>query len=75
MLSKDPVVDGQVLNEEMSQLRNVRTSLWKQPNLKQFHRFLLEKGSVFDDEDGDAPSYNAHIDDETEEFFGGEDGR
>lgn len=43
MIAKDPLVDVQSLNEELCRKRNVRKSLWKQPNIKRFHQDLLKK--------------------------------
>jgi Dual specificity phosphatase, catalytic domain len=37
------VVDLQALNQQMVRLRNVRTGLWRQPNINQFHQRLLQK--------------------------------
>jgi len=37
LLSKDPNADARELNEQLCQLRNVRKTLWKQPNIKRFH--------------------------------------
>jgi len=31
------------INEQLSRKRNIRKTLWKQPNLRQFHQLLLEK--------------------------------
>lgn len=31
------------INEQLCQKRNIRKTLWKQPNLRQFHQLLLEK--------------------------------
>lgn len=35
--------DMQRLNDELRQKRNVRSTLWKQPNLKQYHQILMEE--------------------------------
>jgi atypical dual specificity phosphatase len=37
------VVDLQALNQQMVRLRNVRTGLWRQPNINMFHQRLLQK--------------------------------
>lgn len=42
MIAKDPLVDVQSLNEELCKKRNVRKSLWNQPNIKRFHQDLLQ---------------------------------
>ena len=35
--------DMQRLNDDLRQKRNVRSTLWKQPNLKQYHQVLMEE--------------------------------
>ena len=46
MIYKDPIVDLQVLNKQMCTLRNVRKSLYKQPNILKLHQRLLQTGSL-----------------------------
>jgi atypical dual specificity phosphatase len=48
MLLKDPNVDPRQLNAEFGKMRNVRSTLWKQPNIQALHQRLLEKGSFYD---------------------------
>jgi atypical dual specificity phosphatase len=43
LLSKNPNVDMKELNEELSELRNVRKKLWKQENLNSYQKFLTKK--------------------------------
>ena len=50
------------LNENLCQKRNVRKTLWKQPNLRQFHQLLLEKMR-------DDASDNVAVADETQQQF------
>eukprot|EP00980_Cylindrotheca_fusiformis_P004709 scaffold993_cov110-Cylindrotheca_fusiformis.AAC.19 len=51
LVFKDPIVDLEALNRDFRKLRNVRSTLWKQPNMKQFHTRLLTKGTLFDTDD------------------------
>jgi atypical dual specificity phosphatase len=44
MLLKDPDVDPEQLNADFCQKRNVRKSLWKQPNVQALHRRFRETG-------------------------------
>lgn len=46
LLAKDPNADAQTLNRELGLLRDVRKTLWKQPNLRRFHAQLKEEGHV-----------------------------
>lgn len=41
---QDPMAEMQALNQLLSKQRNIRKSLWKQPNLRKFHDRLREKG-------------------------------
>lgn len=50
LLSKDPTVDRKTLNEELCKLRNVRSTLWKQPNIIRYHSSLLSGDDVDDDD-------------------------
>jgi atypical dual specificity phosphatase len=60
LLSKDPDVDLQELNQELCKIRSVRKTLWKQPNIIRFHSRLRSKTTFSDDDnaewnsDGDA---------------------
>jgi atypical dual specificity phosphatase len=42
LMCKYPDIDGKTLNEELCQIRNVRSTLWKQPNIKEFHSRLKD---------------------------------
>jgi atypical dual specificity phosphatase len=42
LMTKDPNVDVKTLNEELCQIRNVRSTLWKQQNIKEFHSRLVD---------------------------------
>jgi atypical dual specificity phosphatase len=55
LLTKNPNVDLQQLNEELCQRRNVRKTLYQQPNILKFHSMLLQRqnGAVYDDDDED----------------------
>lgn len=44
MLLKDPTVDLRQLNAQFGTVRNVRSTLWKQPNIVALHQRLLGKG-------------------------------
>lgn len=44
LLYKDPNVDPEILNNEFCQIRDVRKSLWRQPNIKEFHSWLKREG-------------------------------
>jgi len=46
MIYKDPVVDLQALNSDFRKLRNVRSTLWKQPSIQQLHKRLKETGTL-----------------------------
>ena len=43
---KDPNLELQLLNAQLRKQRDVRKTLWKQPNILNLHSRLLEKGSV-----------------------------
>ena len=54
LLTKNPNVDLQQLNEELCQRRNVRKTLYRQPNMVKFHSILLRRqNGIYDDEDED----------------------
>lgn len=61
LLAKNPNVDLEQLNQEFFQIRNVRRTLYKQPNVLRFHAHLL-KGSV--DDDSETPKWDDDSDDE-----------
>jgi atypical dual specificity phosphatase len=42
-ISQNPLGDVHTFNDELCQKRNVRKTLWKQPQLQQFHQRLLEE--------------------------------
>ena len=44
LLYQDPTVDRKILNAELCTLRDVRKTLWRQPNLVKFHSSLVERG-------------------------------
>ena len=46
LMYKDPSLDLQLLNAQLRKQRDVRKTLWKQPNILNLHSRLLEKGSV-----------------------------
>lgn len=44
LLYKDPYVYPEILNKELCQIRDVRKTLWRQPNIKEFHSWLKREG-------------------------------
>mmetsp|Transcript_28425 Transcript_28425/g.48345 ORF Transcript_28425/g.48345 Transcript_28425/m.48345 type:complete len:360 (+) Transcript_28425:1-1080(+) len=52
LLYKEPLADPVELNEKMCSLRNVRKSLWKQPNINAF-RDWLQRGGMMSESDDD----------------------
>lgn len=56
LLYKEPLADPIDLNEKMCAMRNVRKSLWKQPNINTFHDWLQSGGMEYDT-DGDGGDY------------------
>ena len=69
MLYKDPIVDTQQLNSEFCKLRNVRKTLWKQPNIKMFHDRLKTKGTlVLDMKESSKDTSNASIKEKSKAF-------
>jgi hypothetical protein len=48
LVYKDPIVDLEALNHDLRKLRNVRSTLWKQPNIRQLHTRLIQKGTLLD---------------------------
>ena len=54
LLAQDPTSDPQRLNEYFCTLRNVRKTLWKQPNIRRFHANLKEDAAAQDEaQEGD----------------------
>ena len=51
LLTKNPNVDLQQLNQELCKLRNVRKTLWKQRNIFRFHSRLRKDEQSEDDGD------------------------
>lgn len=45
LLYKDPIVNPEELNDNLCKLRHVRSTLWKQPNIKEYHSFLKNGGT------------------------------
>ena len=48
LMTKDPSIDVKVLNEELCGLRDIRSTLWKQTNIKEFH-FRMQRGLITTD--------------------------
>jgi atypical dual specificity phosphatase len=46
LIFRNPDVDPQVLNNELCQIRNVRKTLWRQPNIKEYHSLLKRRGET-----------------------------
>ncbi|KAL9183419.1 hypothetical protein ACHAXT_004275 [Thalassiosira profunda] len=55
LLYKEPLADPVELNEKLVSLRNVRKTLYKQPNVKAFHRWLKDGGMMSDSDSDDEP--------------------
>ncbi|KAL7544021.1 hypothetical protein ACHAXR_013473 [Thalassiosira sp. AJA248-18] len=55
LLYKEPLADPVELNEKLCSMRNVRKSLWKQPNVNIF-RVWLQNGGMMSDSDSDSDS-------------------
>ncbi len=51
LLYKEPLADPVELNEKMCAMRDVRKSLWKQPNINVFRDWLQNGGMMSDSED------------------------
>ena len=86
LLYKEPLADPVELNEKLCSMRNVRKSLWKQPNVNIFHEWLKNGGMMSDSEDDDYSSsrqqeeeslrykkYTNKLDPESETEDGGSD--
>ena len=65
-LTKNPHVDLQQLNEQLCNVRNVRKTLYQQPNLIKFHSLLLQRqnGNYMDDDEFDVDDDDDDIDDD-----------
>lgn len=46
LLAQDPQADAMQLNAEFCKIRNVRKTLWRQSNIKQFHSWLKSGGKL-----------------------------
>lgn len=66
LLYKEPLADPVELNEKMCELRNVRKSLWKQPNVNEFRVWLQNGGMVSDSEDAsEEDKWSRHTEEST----------
>jgi hypothetical protein len=45
LLYNNPSADPKLLNQKLCDLRDVRKTLWRQPNLQRFHYWLLQSAS------------------------------
>lgn len=46
LLNEDPGVDPMQLNAEFCRIRDVRKTLWRQPNIRQFHSWVKSGGKI-----------------------------
>jgi protein-tyrosine phosphatase len=46
LLYQNPKADPLILNQQLCRKRDVRKTLWKQPNLQKFHNWLKEGGRI-----------------------------
>jgi atypical dual specificity phosphatase len=46
MLYNNPSADPKLLNEKLCDQRDVRKTLWRQPNVQRFHSLLLQNASA-----------------------------
>lgn len=53
LLYKEPLADPVELNEKLCEMRNVRKSLWKQPNVIAFRTWLQDGGMMSDSDSED----------------------
>ncbi len=53
LLYKEPLADPVELNEKLCAMRDVRKSLWKQPNINVFREWLQNGGMMSDTEESD----------------------
>ena len=67
LMMKYPHTSLQTLNEELYQLRNVRTTLYQQPNILQFHKLLQQEHNTMDlnDDMHDGDTSDTDIDDDS----------
>jgi predicted protein tyrosine phosphatase len=68
LLTKNPNVNLRQLNEELCEMRNVRKTLYQQPNLLKLHSMLLKEqnGKGEWDDDGDDHNENDSVDNDSE---------
>ena len=65
LLYKEPLADPVELNEKLCSIRNVRKSLWKQPNINIFREWLGNGGMMSDSDSEDAnPSWRSQQNEE-----------
>jgi atypical dual specificity phosphatase len=69
MLLNNPQADPAKLNADFCKIRNVRKSLWKQPNVQALHRRFLETGGVLENVN-DTFFHNEHDQQENAETVG-----
>ncbi|KAL3811158.1 hypothetical protein ACHAXA_001373 [Cyclostephanos tholiformis] len=60
LLYKEPLADPVELNEKLCSMRDVRKSLWKQPNINVFREWLRNGGMMSDSDDEDDYSTHRH---------------
>ncbi|KAL3797483.1 hypothetical protein ACHAW5_010092 [Stephanodiscus triporus] len=60
LLYKEPLADPKDLNEKLCSMRDVRKSLWKQPNINIFREWLRNGGMTSDSDDEDDYSAPRH---------------
>lgn len=53
LLYKEPLADPEELNEKLCSMRNVRKSLWRQPNVNIFREWLQDGGMMTDSDSED----------------------
>lgn len=67
MMYKDPDADPEELNQDFCRLRDVRKTLWRQQNIKEFHARLLQRkhgGTIIEMTDAESDSATATSDDD-----------
>ena len=60
LLYKEPLADPIDLNEKLCAMRDVRKSLWKQPNINVFREWLQNGGMMSDSEDSEDDNDRSH---------------
>jgi hypothetical protein len=60
LLYKEPLADPVDLNEKLCAMRDVRKSLWKQPNINVFREWLQNGGMMSDSEDSEDDNDRSH---------------